>query len=88
MTQVMLSALRSVDSPGAVTRALTTTVSALDRVTLRGHMVGATLLAVVPHLAVYAFTHPLVGCAIATLLPTPTVRRAIHRLAGVCLRAD
>ncbi len=86
MTEVMLSALRSVESPGPMTRGVTAAIVASQRITTRGHIVGATLVAVVPHVAVLAFHYPLVGCAIATLLPTPTVRRAIHRLAGVCLR--
>jgi hypothetical protein len=88
MTQVALSALRSIENPTPLVRAARDGLAFADRITVTGHVVGGVVIALLPLAAKYAYAHPLVGLVASALLLTGTVRRALHRLAGVCLRAS
>lgn len=87
MTQVALSALRSIENPSVIVRAARDGLAFADRITFTGHIVGGVVIAAVPLAAQYAYAHPLVGLVASGLLLTGTVKRGLHRLAGVCLRS-
>lgn len=85
MTQIAMSALRSVENAKVVVGPVRAYVAFASRITTTGHVVGGCILGFGVVAAEYAYAHPMIGLVASSLLLTGTVRRGLHRLAGVCL---